>query len=169
MRHTAHVIGGKPIAVRTQSISDVSTVNLLVAFYDIHGRKGDELFFCSVPDTIRVKTLINNINLQTKILRFDEDCMTDHTRLSQRTIWTPSEINAFLVQITLRVLWRFSPLHQSRLECETATFCFINWLGRVQFYYGNINNIYNIGLEGQVASPRKKLKKYTLNGTYGVF
>jgi hypothetical protein len=47
----AHVTGGKPIAVRSQSISDVSAVNPLVAFYDIHGRKGEVLFYCSVPDT----------------------------------------------------------------------------------------------------------------------
>jgi hypothetical protein len=31
----------------------VSAVNPLVAFYDIRGRKGEVLFFCSVPDTIR--------------------------------------------------------------------------------------------------------------------
>jgi hypothetical protein len=40
MRNTAHVTGGKLIAVRSQSISDMSAVNPLVAFYDIHGRKG---------------------------------------------------------------------------------------------------------------------------------
>jgi hypothetical protein len=35
----------------SQSISDVSAVNSLVAFYDIHGLKGEVLFFCSVPET----------------------------------------------------------------------------------------------------------------------
>jgi hypothetical protein len=40
MRNTAHVTGGKPIAVWSQSISDVSAINSLVAFYDIHERKG---------------------------------------------------------------------------------------------------------------------------------
>jgi hypothetical protein len=49
----AEVAGGKPIAVRPQSISDVSAINPLVAFYDIPGRKGEVLFFCSVPDTTR--------------------------------------------------------------------------------------------------------------------
>jgi hypothetical protein len=53
MRNTGDVTGGKPIVVRSQSISDVSAVNPLVAFYDIHGRKGEVLFFCSVPDTTR--------------------------------------------------------------------------------------------------------------------
>jgi hypothetical protein len=53
MRNTAHVTGGKPIAVRSQSISEVSAVNPLVAFYDIHGRNGEVLCFCSVPDTTR--------------------------------------------------------------------------------------------------------------------
>jgi hypothetical protein len=51
LRNAAYVTGGKPIAVRSQSISDVSAVNPLVAFYDIHGRKGEVLFFCSVLDT----------------------------------------------------------------------------------------------------------------------
>jgi hypothetical protein len=37
----------------SQSISHVSVVNPLVAFYDIHGRKRGVLFFCSVPETIR--------------------------------------------------------------------------------------------------------------------
>jgi hypothetical protein len=35
----------KLIALWSQSISDVSAVNSLVAFYDIHGRKGEVLFF----------------------------------------------------------------------------------------------------------------------------
>jgi hypothetical protein len=52
MRNTADITGGKPIAVRSQSISDVSTVNPFVAFYDIHGRK-TEVFFYFVPDTKR--------------------------------------------------------------------------------------------------------------------
>jgi hypothetical protein len=42
-----------PIAVRSQSISGVSAFNPLVAFYDIHGRKGEVLFFCFAPDTPR--------------------------------------------------------------------------------------------------------------------
>jgi hypothetical protein len=33
------VTGGKPIALRLQSISGISAVKPLVAFYDIHGRK----------------------------------------------------------------------------------------------------------------------------------
>jgi hypothetical protein len=42
-----------------QSILGVSAVNPLVAFYDIHERKGEMLIFCLVPDTTR--DLINNI------------------------------------------------------------------------------------------------------------
>jgi hypothetical protein len=45
MRNTADVTGGKPIAVLLQSISDVSAINPLVAFYDIHGGKREVLFF----------------------------------------------------------------------------------------------------------------------------
>jgi hypothetical protein len=45
MRNTADVTGGKPIAVLLQSISGVSAINSLVAFYDIHGEKKEVLFF----------------------------------------------------------------------------------------------------------------------------
>jgi hypothetical protein len=51
MRNTAPVTGGKPIAVLLQSISGVSAINPLVAFYDIHGGKREVLFFYFVPDT----------------------------------------------------------------------------------------------------------------------
>jgi hypothetical protein len=32
----------------------VSVINPIVVFYEILGRKGEVLFFCSVPDTTRV-------------------------------------------------------------------------------------------------------------------
>jgi hypothetical protein len=44
------VSGGKPIAVLLQSISGVSAVNPLVAFYDM---LGEARFFYFVPDTTR--------------------------------------------------------------------------------------------------------------------
>jgi hypothetical protein len=47
------VTDGKPIAVWSQSISGVSAINPLVAFYDFYGRKREVLFFYSVPDTTR--------------------------------------------------------------------------------------------------------------------
>jgi hypothetical protein len=53
MRNTADVTGGKPIAVLLLSISGVSAINPLVAFYDIHGGKREKLFFYFVPDTTR--------------------------------------------------------------------------------------------------------------------
>jgi hypothetical protein len=53
MRNTADVTGGKPIAVLLQSISGVSAINPLVAFYDIHGEQREVLFFYFVPDTTR--------------------------------------------------------------------------------------------------------------------
>jgi hypothetical protein len=52
-RNTADVTGGKPIAILSQSVSGVSAINPLVAFYDIHEKRGEVLFFCSVPDTTR--------------------------------------------------------------------------------------------------------------------
>jgi hypothetical protein len=53
MRKTADVTGGKPIAVLLQSISGVSAINPLVAFYDIYEGKREVLFFYFVPDTTR--------------------------------------------------------------------------------------------------------------------
>jgi hypothetical protein len=53
MRITADVTGDKPIAVLLQSISGLSAINPLVAFYDIHGGKREVLFFYFVPDTTR--------------------------------------------------------------------------------------------------------------------
>jgi hypothetical protein len=47
MSNTADVTGGKLIAVWLQSISGVSAVNPLVAFYNMHGRKrGAILLLC---------------------------------------------------------------------------------------------------------------------------
>jgi hypothetical protein len=45
MKNTADVTSGKPIAVLLQSISGVSTINPLIAIYDIHGGKREVLFF----------------------------------------------------------------------------------------------------------------------------
>jgi hypothetical protein len=53
MRNTADVTGGKLIAAFLQSISGVSAINPLVAFYDIHGGKREVLIFYFVPDTTR--------------------------------------------------------------------------------------------------------------------
>jgi hypothetical protein len=54
------VTGGKPIAVLLQSISGVSAINPLVAFYDIHGGKREALFFYFVPDTTRDTFYLHN-------------------------------------------------------------------------------------------------------------
>jgi hypothetical protein len=53
MSNSADVTGGKPIAVLSQSISGVNAINPLVAFYAIHGRKTEVLFFYFDTDTIR--------------------------------------------------------------------------------------------------------------------
>jgi hypothetical protein len=50
VKNTADVTGGKPIAVLLQSISGVSAINPLIAFYDIHGGKREVLFFYLVPE-----------------------------------------------------------------------------------------------------------------------
>jgi hypothetical protein len=65
MSNTADLTGGKPIAVLLQSISGVSAINPLVAFYDIHRGKREVLFFYFVPDTARERhpqiLLLNDI------------------------------------------------------------------------------------------------------------
>jgi hypothetical protein len=66
MRNTADVIGGKPIAVLLQSISGVSAINPLVAFYDIHGGKREVLFFYFVPDTTR--DIFMNVIIMFKLI-----------------------------------------------------------------------------------------------------
>jgi hypothetical protein len=45
MGNTAEVTGGKPIA------AGANAINPLVAFYDIHGRKREVVFFYFVPGT----------------------------------------------------------------------------------------------------------------------
>jgi hypothetical protein len=51
MRKTTDVTNGKPIAVWSQSISNVNAVGPLVAFYDISRKKGKVLFHTSVLNT----------------------------------------------------------------------------------------------------------------------
>jgi hypothetical protein len=46
-----HVTDGKSFAVLLQSISGISAINPLVAFYDIHEGKREVLFFYFAPDT----------------------------------------------------------------------------------------------------------------------
>jgi hypothetical protein len=53
MKNIADVTGGKPIAVKSQSVSVVSAINHLATFYDIHETKGEVLFFYFAPDTTR--------------------------------------------------------------------------------------------------------------------
>jgi hypothetical protein len=67
MRNAADVRGGKPIAVLLQSVSGVSAINPLVAFYDIHGGKRKPLFFYFVRDTTR--DYINYTNIYIELRR----------------------------------------------------------------------------------------------------
>jgi hypothetical protein len=63
MRNTADLTGSKPIVVLLQSISGVSAINPVVAFYDIHGgKRGEVLFLYFVLDTTR-DVVINLANL----------------------------------------------------------------------------------------------------------
>jgi hypothetical protein len=59
MKNTADVAGGKPIAVLLQSISDVSAINPLVAFYDIHGGKRSySLILSRTPNETALNLLV---------------------------------------------------------------------------------------------------------------
>jgi hypothetical protein len=51
MRSIADVIGGKPFAIWSQSASDVSVYDLLIAYYVICGGNREKQFYSSVPDT----------------------------------------------------------------------------------------------------------------------
>jgi hypothetical protein len=76
MKNTADVTGGKPIAVSLQSISGVSAINALVAFYDIHGGKRKVLLlFCpgeknviTVPVTVRIYVPLSVITFFSRIV-----------------------------------------------------------------------------------------------------
>jgi hypothetical protein len=48
-RNTADMTGGKPNDVLSQTITGVSAINSLIAFYEIHGSKREVLFFYFVP------------------------------------------------------------------------------------------------------------------------
>jgi hypothetical protein len=69
MSNTADVTGGKLIAAWSQSISGVNVINPLVAFYDIHGRNREVLFFYFVPDTTR--DYLTNINTVFRVIQED--------------------------------------------------------------------------------------------------
>jgi hypothetical protein len=62
------VTDGNPIAVAI-SISGVSAINPLVAFYDIHESKRELLFFYFVPDTTR-EYIIHSFIIHHNIIHF---------------------------------------------------------------------------------------------------
>jgi hypothetical protein len=60
-----------------QSISGVSAINPLVAFYDIHGGKREVLFFYFVPDTTRDKINYFIIVIRLGFALYDADIRFD--------------------------------------------------------------------------------------------
>jgi hypothetical protein len=78
MKNTAVVTGGKPIAVLLQSMSSVSAINPLVAFYDIHREKREVLFFYFVLDTTR--NYINNNIFKNFLTYYLKECIDGLTR-----------------------------------------------------------------------------------------
>jgi hypothetical protein len=61
MKNNADVLGHKPIAIWSQSMSSESDVNSLVTFYDIQEKKWAVIFFCSAP-THKIKMLKMELN-----------------------------------------------------------------------------------------------------------
>jgi hypothetical protein len=86
MRNTADVTDGKPVAVLLQSISGVSAINPLVAFYDIHGGKREVLFSFFVPghhtrlsyssETLNVSADIFVVYVQSTARKSIQNCQT---------------------------------------------------------------------------------------------
>jgi hypothetical protein len=69
MKNTVDVKGGKPIAL-LQSISGVSAINSLVAFYDIHGgKRGAILLFCPGHHTRHTRDTRDTSNNKAKVKR----------------------------------------------------------------------------------------------------
>jgi hypothetical protein len=68
MGNTAKMTGGKPIAVLLQSISGVSAINTLVAFYDSHGGKREVLFFYFIPDINENDEIVNYTLLKRRLI-----------------------------------------------------------------------------------------------------
>jgi hypothetical protein len=100
MRNTTDVTGGKPIAVLLQSISGVSAVNPLVAFYDIHRGKREVLFFYFVPDTTRDIVDVNIKKLKAKYIPFKFCLKTDG-----RGIANSSETSTFYRKDAMNISW----------------------------------------------------------------
>jgi hypothetical protein len=58
MWNISDMAGGKPMAISTQTITGVSAVNPVVAFYDIHWKNRDLMFFFLCPEHNTNNTLI---------------------------------------------------------------------------------------------------------------
>jgi hypothetical protein len=121
MRYTADVTDGKPIAVWSQSTSGVSAINPLVAFYDIHGGKGEVLFFYFVPDT--------TINLHLAIMDSTRNKRCEQTenprKLSQYHASRYSTVNS-TPDYTLRTFHRsyFKSVRSNiELQVYSVTIC----------------------------------------------
>jgi NADH:ubiquinone oxidoreductase subunit 5 (subunit L)/multisubunit Na+/H+ antiporter MnhA subunit len=93
MKNTADVTGGKPIAVILQSISGIRAINLLIAFYDVHGRKRKVLFFYFVPDMdLKMGLIVDQLSLMQGL---------DKINILNRQKSESSCLNKFLEQTTV--------------------------------------------------------------------
>jgi hypothetical protein len=133
MRNTADVTGGKPISVLLQSISGVSAINTLVAFYDIHGGKREVLFFYFVPDTTRDLLLKNDfmndffmsrvIEWMTKnVLSRAPPCFGRHVKRSQLHLQSLAPTNPHWARVLIDVV---SSVVQNK---KNSTSPFLSWM-----------------------------------------
>jgi hypothetical protein len=112
------VTGGKPIATRSQSISDVNAVNHLVAFYDIQARK------------IRQRNKVTDIAHRISVLNWQWadhiSCRTDkrwgirvqewRTRLGKRSVERPQTRWSDDLRRTARRSWM--RVAEDRAKCR---------------------------------------------------
>jgi hypothetical protein len=99
------VTGGTPIAFCSQSISGESAIiNSLAAFYDIHGRNREVLFFYSVPDTTRNKYLFNIIIIMPILLLKTYSDQSAALQAVQHCQISPVNFQTYLLRHKIQIL-----------------------------------------------------------------
>jgi hypothetical protein len=146
MKNTADVINRKPVAVWSQSISDASAVNPLVAFYDIHVRKREVLFFYFVPDT----TL--DITLHYFYLKY---CSGSSKQNIYGVKWRWFVVNVYWSRLgkiytdiikQLFLVLRYFSDQKVHIYCIHTTYIFFKVTLFIYFCYVNI---FNVGINDQ--------------------
>jgi hypothetical protein len=106
---TADETGGKPVTVWSQSIAGANAINHLVAFYDIHGRKREVLFFYSVPgitrDYFEIKWRIFKIRITSDVSNWRLQMGLNSVRLKNWRMKLMSDFKKILSNDALGWIW----------------------------------------------------------------